>query len=740
MVLFSAKRNMVKKIISFFLVSLFITSALFSTTGISEAQTNEYYNPATGENVRTSDYTDSYYNPATGDYTSTTNTQNGSEAGSVNQKESLNSSNESMATTLGNSGCTALGGAIGNTLSSLGQQLISGAGISGLGSSASGAISEALGGGQIGSSVGNAVGSIVDKAANTAVTGATSAINQGINQAVSGVDSSAGGLSGAIQAGTSAIVGGADKLVTSALSSDLLSGATNAVSNVLIDLGGTIGSGSLVSLGNTLGGMSAGYTAGELGSMFGGASAIPGVGSILSLIGGSGPVPTDPQTIVKQINTLQQDTSILKTKETCLNRLSYTSSLITRAKMENNIRNWLNTGNNGNPLYVTNMNDYLLKQTQNQTKLFLSDLSKSNSPYKNEAIKNIVSGEQAKNTTNSASALNDSLPNIIGSANAVRYRNGDSSAGGWKAWNASTQIDPNNRFGFYLDAERIYQEDQAKKAEEAKNKLVNGVSPIEECVEVDATSGACRKSKVVTPASVIEEKLRSAATAPERNAGNIGADSNETISTADLALQNYLTDSNSSFWNITDDNATAREISSQELNSSNEVIGSIEKTANSLVAYVTIVDELRSVTSEAAVATDSLIKLGPVTYCPSNLANQSNSGVASLFDRATLYGQAITSLDSEIETAARTMIDLYALKNSVTQEGVDYQSAAGELINISTSGRVPSSDVVTNASSQLSQARTIRDTTKSMITSCEAEHKEILAEEERKKQNLPTTY
>ena len=146
--------------------------------------------------------------------------------------------------------------------------------------------------------------------------------------------------------------------------------------------------------------------------------------------------------------------------------------------MENNIRNWLNTGNNCNPLYVTNMNDYLLKQTQNQTKLFLSDLSKSNSPYKNEAIKNIVSSEQAKNTTNSASALNDSLPSIIGSANAVKFRNGDFSAGGWKGWNALTQIESNNRFGYLIATERTYQEDQDRKAEEAKNKLVNGVSPV----------------------------------------------------------------------------------------------------------------------------------------------------------------------------------------------------------------------------------------------------------------------
>lgn len=730
MVLFSAKRNMVKKIISVILVSLIILSPSFFNTNNANAQEVDGC---------TDGFVDDPTSPGSCILPSDIDNRD-SETQALDTRKSLNSSNESMAETLGNSGCTALGGAIGNTLSSLGQQLISGAGISGLGSSASGAISGALGGGQIGNSVGSAVGSIVDKTANTAVTGATSAINQGINQAVSGADSSAGGISGAIQSGTSAIVGGADKLVTSALSSDLLSGATNAVSNVLIDLGGTIGSGSLISLGNTLGGMSAGYTAGELGSMFGGTSAIPGVGSILSLIGGSGPVPTDPQTIVKQINTLQQDTSILKTKETCLNRLSYTSSLITRAKMENNIRNWLNTGNNGNPLYVTNMNDYLLRQTQNQTKLFLSDLSKSNSPYKNEAIKNIVSSEQAKNTTNSASALNDSLPSIIGSANAVKFRNGDFSAGGWKGWNNLTQIESNNRFGYLVATERIYQEDQDKKSEEAKNKLVNGVSPIEECVEVDTTSGACRKYKVITPASVIEEKLRSAATAPERNAGNIGADSNETISTADLALQNYLTDSNSSFWDTTDNNATAREISNQELHSSNDVVNSIEKTANSLIAYVTIIDELRNVTSEASVATDSLIKLGPVTYCPSNLANQSNSGVTSLFDRATLYNQAITSLDSEIETAARTMIDLYTLKDAVAKKDVDYQSAAGELINISTSGRIPSSDVVTNASSQLSQARTIRDTTKSMITSCEAEHKEILAEEERKKQNLPPTY
>ncbi len=729
MVLFSAKRNMVKKIISVVFISLIIISPSFLNTNNARAQeadgcTDGFVDDPTspGSCILPSDITN-----------------RDSETKTLDTRKSLNSSNESMAETLGNSGCTALGGAIGNTLSSLGKQLISGVGISGLGSSASGAVSDALGGGQIGNSVGKAVGSIVDKAANTAVTGATNAINQEINKTVNGVDGSNGGIGGAIQSGTNAIIGGADKLVTSALSSDLLSDATSAVSNALIDLGGTIGSGSLVSLGNTLGGMSAGYTAGELGSMFGGSSAIPGVGSILSLIGGGGQVPTDPQTIVQQITTLQQDTSILKTKETCLNRLSYTSSLITRAKMEDNIRNWLNTGNNGNPLYVTNMTDYISKQTENQTKLFISDLSKSNSPYKNEAIKNIVNEEQTKNANNTG-VLNDSLPSIIGSTNAVKYRKGDFSAGGWKAWNALTQIESNNKFGHILATERLYQEGQDRAEEEAKEKLVNDVPPQEECVDIDESSGACRRYKIVTPASVIEEKLRSVATAPERNAGNIGADSNETISTADLALQNFLTDSNSSFWEITDNNSTAKEISSQENNSTNDVVGSIEKTSNSLIGYITIIDELRDVTSEAADLTNSLIKLGPVTYCPSNLANQSNSGVTSLFDRVALYNQAITSLEGEVNSAARTMVELYALKDAVALGGLDYKTAAGELINISTSGKIPSSTVVTNASSQLSQARTIRDTTSAMIVACEAEHKEILAEEERKKQNMPTTY
>lgn len=690
MVLFSAKRNMFKKTHSIILIFLFVFFA-----SIAEAQTTEQ---------RTNDIENVDSLPV-----STT-------------RQPLNSSNESMAETLGNSGCTALGGAIGNTLSSLGKQLLVSAGVQGVGATAGSIVNEALGGGSLGNTAGNTVSSAVDKVTNSVVSGAVNEINKSVNGTISGI----GG----------AIVTGADNF----LSSDFAKGATEKVGSALIDLGTSLNSDTLFNAGSELTSIASGQSTGSIANLFGGGgSAVPGVGSILSLIGGGGQVPTDPQTIVQQITTLQQDTSILKTKETCLNRLSYTSSLITRAKMEDNIRNWLNTGNNGNPLYVTNMTDYISKQTENQTKLFISDLSKSNSPYKNEAIKNIVSKEQTRNT-NSTGVLNDSLPSIIGSTNAVKYRSGDFSAGGWKAWNALTQIESNNKFGHILATERLYQEGQDRAEEEAKEKLVNNVPPQEECIDIDESSGACRRYKIVTPASVIEEKLRSIATAPERNAGNIGADSNETISTADLALQNFLTDVNSSFWEITDNNATAREISSQENNSTNDVVGSIERTADSLIGYITIIDELHNVTSEAAELTNSLIKLGPVTYCPSNLANQSNSGVSSLFDRVALYNQAITSLTGEINSTARTMVELYALKDAVTLEGLDYKTAAGELINISTSGKIPSSTVVTNASSQLSQARTIRDTTSAMIIACEAEHKEILAEEERKKQNIPTTY
>ena len=728
MVLFSAKRNMLKRTISILLISLFVVSSFFSLPLFIE-------NTAKAQSCEAPYIDDPDGGPCIlqDDVTNRT-----TESRTLDTRTSLNSANESLSATLGNSGCTALGGVVGSTLSSLGQQLLSSAGISGLGSSAGSAVSNALGGGVIGGAVGSAVGSAVNSAANSV----TNTVNQGINQAVSGatgaVNQATGGIAGAIQSGisevTNSVIGGANNI----LSSDLLSGATNAVGTAFYDLGTSLGSNTLMDLGFNLSDIAGG--GGSITSLFGGASgAIPGVGAILSLIGGSGPVPTDPITIVKQINTLQQDTSILKTKETCLNRLAYTSSLITRAKMEDNVRKWLNTGNNGNPLYVTNMNDYLLKQTQNQTRLFISDLSKSNSPYKNDAIRNIVSGEQAKNNSNTAGALNDSLPSVIGSTNAVKYRNGDFSAGGWKAWNALTQIEANNKFGHIIATERLYQEGQDRAEAEAKEKLVNDVSPIEECVEVDAASGACRRYKVVTPASVIEEKLRLAATAPERNAGTVGADSNETISSADLILGNYLTDPFSSFWKITDNNSTARDISNQELSSASAVIDSINKTTNSIVAYVALLAELHGVISEASTATNSLVALGPVTYCPSNLANQSSSGVASLFDRVALYSQAITSLEQEMNATARTVVELYALKDTVSFGSVDYRSAASELVAISTSNRVPSSDVVTSATTQLSQAKTIRDTTKGLITACEAEHLEILAEEERKKLNSTPT-
>jgi hypothetical protein len=686
MVLFSAKRNMVKRTSSLLLISLFFVSPLLFTESTAKAEEDDILPAERVIGSDTTSFEDSY--------------------------KSLNSSNESLATTLGNSGCTALGGVVGSTLSSLGKQLVNGTGINTLGSS----INNALGGGALGNAAGSVVGSTV---------------NNVTNSVMKGVTGTAGGI-------VNSITSGVDGLATKVLSSDLLAPAATAVGGVFQNLGVSLGSQGIADIGNSLSGMASGETLGSMSSLFSGAGgSIPGISSVMSLIGGGSLVPTDPQTISKQISTLQKDTSILKTKETCLNRIAFTSAQITRSKIQNDVMKWLNTGNNGNPLYVTNMNDYINKQTQNQTKLFISDLSKSNSPYKNETIKAVIASQETNTSAGRIARYEDPLTKAIGSTNAERYRSGDTTiCPTIKCFVLAAQ---NNVVSNYLKASEDLGSSMSKAKEEVKMEVgESGITPEKECLDKgsEIVDGACRKTRIVTPAEVVRAKLERASTAPEENAGNIGADSNETVSQADLILQAFLT--SDSFWGVTDTNNVSSTISKQEITSSGDVVDRIEETTNSLIGYIAIRDETRNVIFEAASTTDNMIALNPVTYCPGNLANQSSSGAPSLFDRATSYNQAMEILNQEISIIGGTMIKLEALKTGVSSGKIDYQTAAEELTNISTSGGVPSSSMASGASSELSQSKTIRDQTAEILSLCKTEHQQILDAEAAKANNVST--
>lgn len=760
MVLFYAKRNMVKKTISIFLISLFVVSSLFSTTNVVEAQTTEYYNPATGENVRTSDYTDSYYNPSTGTYSPSTEASSAQACPSGIYDESnscvtistgiktvsLNTANEALAKNLADSGCSAVGGAVSSTLSSLGQQLLSSAGVNGLGAKASGSVNDALGGGVIGNAAGKVagqVGSALENTANgvmknvaqTATKAADGAINSTLDSINGQVGVATGGLNGVVQN----VVGSADKIVTSVLSSDLLSGVVNNTGSMLVNLGAEIGSGSLVSLGNTLGGMSAGYTAGELGSMFSGAgSALPGIGNVLSLLGGGGTVPTDPQTIVKQINTLQQDTSTLKTKQTCLDRIAYTSSRITISKMQENEMKWLNTGNNGNPLYLTNFNDYLSKQAQNQTRIFVSDLSKTNSPYREENIKAVIASQQSETASSRIAKYEDPLTKAIGSTNAAKYRNGDTSVcSSIKCFVLASQ---NNVAANYLRVSEDLGSSLSKAEEAAKIEAKDGVPPIKECLDTgsDVVPGACRKTKITTPASTIEERLRAAATAPSRNVSNIGANSNEDVSPQDRALAQSLAES--SFYSYTDNNLANNQTNkTQEINSLNDIVASIDNTTNAFAGYLGIRNETLNVASAAASTTSALIAFSPATYCPSTLASQLSS--PSLFAQQTYYNDLISKLEREINAISLKIIPFAALKEAITSGKTDFQTASYSLVAISGPDGIPTPDMAGTAASQFSEVKAIRDTAMSAFNNCQSEHQAILEKERLERERLnQTTY
>ncbi len=109
--------------------------------------------------------------------------------------------------------------------------------------------------------------------------------------------------------------------------------------------------------------------------------------------------------------------------------------------------NWINSGFKGNPAYVTNPSDFFLNIGDTTASKFLSEtqLNKLCSPFQAQIrlalVRHYLQSEQ--NYSCSLSVLRNNYDSFINNF----------SSGGWTGWFELTQIDANNPYGAYTNAE-----------------------------------------------------------------------------------------------------------------------------------------------------------------------------------------------------------------------------------------------------------------------------------------------
>lgn len=216
--------------------------------------------------------------------------------------------------------------------------------------------------------------------------------------------------------------------------------------------------------------------------------------------------------------------SALRTKEVGVTVFGYTvpgfsldSILITATKiviekLVDSTVTWINSGFDGNPLYIKDSGKYFTNLADGVAGAFIegSDLGFLCSPFQ-ASIKLSLATEYSKERQ-----FQCTLTDVIGNIDNF-YE--DFSQGGWEAWFAMTQTSVNNPYGAYLEASIEMDSRVASAVQEVVDDLNRGrgfisyrkcrgqMLPPEYASQSDTNGGCLGEWETVTPGSMIETQL-----------------------------------------------------------------------------------------------------------------------------------------------------------------------------------------------------------------------------------------
>lgn len=231
-------------------------------------------------------------------------------------------------------------------------------------------------------------------------------------------------------------------------------------------------------------------------------------------VGGPVPVTDDPAMAqLKQSNR----------REGCLNGIAYAVAKSMLQSMVQKTLSWVNTGFDGNPLYVRDIDSYLKTLRDEKISRFLSKIPDEN-PIFGNAIRSIV--------TEQVTGISDGfIDKTMDTPQGRAYKNfqDDFTNGGWEAF-----LDPNNNpiGAIFESADRLNRsistDEQNARSELERN---SGFLDMKRCVEYEQPSSKqnnrpfsytndfvdrCIRWETVTPGSVISAQVNAITTSPIR--------------------------------------------------------------------------------------------------------------------------------------------------------------------------------------------------------------------------------
>jgi len=183
-------------------------------------------------------------------------------------------------------------------------------------------------------------------------------------------------------------------------------------------------------------------------------------------------------------------------REACFNGLAYTLAKNQLTSMTRETLNWINTGFNGNPLYVQNIRSLTNSIERNVIETGIQVLANGVFPYSGDFNRTIIQSYNggamngAENfllslqsdlsaflTDKDSYGLGNTNQTLNAKARAINDNNrfaNDFSVGGWDGWMALTQRENNNPLGFTMQAAQYLADRIDQQAGETKDEISQG--------------------------------------------------------------------------------------------------------------------------------------------------------------------------------------------------------------------------------------------------------------------------
>lgn len=268
---------------------------------------------------------------------------------------------------------------------------------------------------------------------------------------------------------------------------------------------------------------------------------------------------------LKKLEKMSIDKANSDRIEQCFNGIAIQLARNQLTAMTRYTVNWVNSGFNGDPMYVRNITSLTNSMERNVLETginILSNKTRKAFPYGSDFSRSIINNYRTGGIKYGATNLLDSLASDLGNfvtdprsyyseenlketpfERSTRVNNAfsnDFSVGGWKLWLGLTQREQNNPLGFTMLASQYLADQEQQKIEETKQELLTnqGFLSQKRCTKwqvfteenVQKMNGdkfvfsknktsnfdKCWSYETVTPGSVIKDKVSTYLNSPER--------------------------------------------------------------------------------------------------------------------------------------------------------------------------------------------------------------------------------